>query len=146
MPPIHPLLLVALGGAAGSVTRYLVAGLLNPPRTALVPGDSPWSLFPIGTFAVNLIGCALIGLIAGWLGVGLASATSSPATSLPNPAWRLLLITGVLGGFTTFSAFSMETVFLLRAGAVLPASIYVVGSTVLGITLAWAGYALTVRT
>ena len=138
MPPI---LLVALGGAAGSAARFALASALNPvPPTGPLPaGASPWSAFPIGTLVVNLIGCALIGLIAGWLTVGAGSEGA------PHAAWKPLLIAGVLGGFTTFSALGMETVLMLRAGLMLPAGIYVVGSTGLGITLAALGYAATLR-
>ena len=139
MPPI---LLVALGGAAGSAARYALSSILNPvaPTGPLPASVSPWSVFPIGTLVINLIGCALIGLIAGWLG------SSAGTGNTPNAAWKPLLIAGVLGGFTTFSAFGMESVLMFRAGAVLPATIYVVGSTALGITLAAAGYAVTLRT
>ncbi|MFT3683991.1 MAG: CrcB family protein [Phycisphaerales bacterium] len=137
MPPI---LLVAIGGALGSVARYLLAGAFNPPALLAQPqpGAPQWSAFPTGTLVVNFIGCAAIGLIAGWLGVGIAEGASTP-----NPAWRPFLLTGILGGFTTFSAFSMETLLLARAGMWLPASIYVVASTVLGIALAFAGYKAT---
>jgi CrcB protein len=139
MPPI---LLVAIGGAIGSVARYLLAGALNQPTLLAPPqpGAAPWSAFPTGTFIVNLLGCAAIGLIAGWLGVGSALAEGASA---PNPAWRPFLLTGVLGGFTTFSAFSMEALLLARAGMWLPATIYVVASTALGILLAFAGYKAT---
>ncbi len=138
MPPI---LLVALGGAAGSAARFALASALNPaPPTGPLPiGTSPWTAFPIGTLTVNLIGCALIGLIAGWLSVWAGSEAA------PNAAWKPLLIAGVLGGFTTFSAFGMETVLLLRAGLLLPADVYVVGSAALGITLAGLGYTMTLR-
>lgn len=134
MPPI---LLVAIGGAAGSAARFALGGAFNPPPPT--PNSPPWAAFPIGTLAVNLIGCALIGLLAGWLGVGVTGSTP------PNPAWRPLLIVGVLGGFTTFSAFGIETVFMLRSGHYLPAGTYVLASTVLGITLASVGYAIATR-
>jgi fluoride ion exporter CrcB/FEX len=80
-----PLLLVALGGATGSVLRYLVS-----MQAAVHLGAG----FPWGTLAVNVLGSAAIGLLGG-MGLG--------------GAWRLLLMTGLLGGFTTFSAFSLET-------------------------------------
>ena len=128
-------LLVALGGAAGSVARYAIAGALNPTPVAHAPEPS-WGAFPTGTLAVNLIGCALIGLLAGWLG---------SASSQPNTHWQPLLATGLLGGFTTFSAFGMETVHLVRAGLLMPAAAYVLASLTLGITLAAAGYAVTHR-
>lgn len=129
MPPI---LLVAIGGAVGSAARFAIASALNPAPTEA--SGSAWSGFPTGTFAINLIGCALIGLIAGWLGIG------PDAPGSPGAAWRPLLIAGVLGGFTTFSAFGIETVSLLRSGAAFPAAVYVVASTTLGITLAWLGF------
>ncbi|MBY0308243.1 MAG: CrcB family protein, partial [Phycisphaerales bacterium] len=100
-----------------------------------------WALFPAGTFAVNLIGCAAIGLIAGWLGVGGPEA----AEAAPHALWRPLLVAGVLGGFTTFSAFGLETLLLVRAGLFLPAAIYVVGSVGVGLMLSAGGYALTAR-
>ncbi len=130
-------LLVAIGGAAGSLLRFAIAGALNPPR----PGANAqqWSTFPTGTLAVNLIGCALIGLIAGWLEGGAIPAGS------PASAWRPLLLVGVLGGFTTFSTFGIETVLMLRSGFIMPALAYVAASTALGITLAAAGYSLAAR-
>lgn len=103
-----PLLLVAAGGALGSVLRYLV---------------SLWALawlgaaFPWGTLAVNVLGSAAIGALAG-LGV--------------QGEMRLLLVTGMLGGFTTFSAFSLETGLLAERHAGL-AALYVVASLGLGL-------------
>jgi len=101
------ILLVAAGGAAGSVARYL-AGLA---ATMLGAG------FPWGTLAVNLLGSALIGLAAGLGASGDA---------------RLLLVTGFLGGFTTFSAFSLEAVGLAGRAPFL-AVLYVLGSVLLGL-------------
>jgi fluoride exporter len=102
------LLLVALGGAAGSALRYLVA-----VQAALHLGLG----FPWGTLAVNVIGSAAIGLLGG-LGVG--------------GEWRLLLVTGLLGGFTTFSAFSLETGLLWERNPPL-AVVYVGASLGLGL-------------
>jgi len=133
-----PLLLVALGGALGSVARALLAGALNPAQ-APVAARPGWASFPTGTLLINLIGCAAIGLIAGWL----TNATARGAT--PAAHWHPLLLTGTLGGFTTFSAFGLETVLLLRAGHFAPAAAYIAASTALGITLAWAGFTLTSR-
>ncbi|WP_076072279.1 fluoride efflux transporter CrcB [Sphingomonas montana] len=99
------LLLVMGGGAIGSGLRYIVG------RLALAqfgPG------FPFGTLAVNLIGGACMGLLAGVLARGVAG----------EPA-RLLLGVGVMGGFTTFSAFSLETALMLQRGEVLTATGYV---------------------
>lgn len=130
-------LLVALGGAAGSVLRFALAGALNPARPTL--GASPWSTFPTGTLVVNLVGCALIGLFAGWLEGGSIQAGS------PSSACRPLLLVGVLGGFTTFSTFGIETVLMLRSGFIIPAATYIAASTTLGITLAAVGYSMTAR-
>jgi CrcB protein len=111
------LLLVAAGGALGSVLRHLVsiAGL------TLLGAAFPW-----GTLAVNLIGSAGIG-IAGGLGV--------------QGGWRLLLVTGLLGGFTTFSAFSLETGLLWQRAPWL-AALYVVASIGLGLGAFALAYAL----
>ena len=109
------LLLVALGGAAGSVLRYLVSVL----AVSVLGAAFPW-----GTLAVNILGSAAIGVAA--------------ATGLDGPA-RLLVVTGFLGGFTTFSAFSLETGVLLERSAAL-AVLYVAASVALGLAafaLAW---------
>lgn len=118
------LLAVAGGSAAGGVCRYLLTGLLQP-RT---PGA-----FPLGTFIVNLTGAVAVGFVLRW-------ALASPGVS---PEMRALLTTGFLGGYTTFSTFSYETVALFEAGDVRKAAVYVVASvalsllgTILGVTLA----------
>ncbi len=98
--------LVALGGAAGSVSRYLVSAFVQAAR----PGSFPW-----GTFAVNVLGCFLAGVVA-----GLAEGRG-----VLGPEGRILLLTGFLGGFTTFSAFGLETVQLLRGGQVAAAGLNV---------------------
>lgn len=92
-------LLVAAGGAIGACLRYSVS-LLWPMQA--VVGRFPWA-----TFAVNVLGCALAGLIYAWL-------QRAPEQ---REAWRLLLMVGVMGGFTTFSAFGLETFQLIRQGA-----------------------------
>ncbi|WP_243720491.1 fluoride efflux transporter CrcB [Luteimonas aestuarii] len=117
----HALLLVAAGGTAGSVARYMMS--VWTMQAAGMPK------FPWGTFAVNLTGCLLAGLLA-----GLAE----------RHAWfdadtRLLLMVGLLGGFTTFSAFGVETAYLLRRGEWLLASGYVGGSVLLGIAAVLLG-------
>ena len=99
---IREILTVGAGGAAGSVVRYLLAGNLMAGCT--------WCGFPAGTFAVNALGSLLIGLLAGAAG---------------SSAWLMrLLAVGFCGGFTTFSAFSAETVRLLRDGQYGPAALY----------------------
>jgi CrcB protein len=119
------LLLVALGGALGSVARFKLSGLVLQQ----VPG---WR-FPLGTFTVNVVGCLVAGVLA-----GLAERHD-----MFTPDARLLLFTGVLGGFTTFSAFGLETVHLLRRGDIAIASANIVLSVTAGIAALFIGLAVT---
>ena len=105
-------LLVALGGALGATLRYGVV-----EGAARVFGV----FFPWGTLCVNVIGSGLMGMLAAWL------ATKGAA----GEPWRLLLAVGVLGGFTTFSAFSLDAVRLMQTGAFGPFALYAAGSVVL---------------
>ena len=116
------LLLVGAGGAAGSIARYLLATWTM--QSAGVPK------FPLGTFMVNLVGC----LLAGW-------AERYPGGLTHD--MRLLLFVGLLGGFTTFSAFGLETAQLLRRGEWLVTSGYVGGSVLLGLALVLLGMRIT---
>jgi CrcB protein len=103
---------VALGGALGSVARYGVG----------IAGRTFWPGWPLGTFFVNVSGSFAIGVLFGLF------------LLRPAPDWvRFGLITGVLGGFTTFSAFSLETLEMLRVDGALAASIYVVATLVMGL-------------
>jgi len=124
---VRSALLVALGGALGSVLRWAVGGWVH---AAL-----PTSTFPWGTFSVNALGSFAIGAL---LGLALERA-------LVSPPMRLLLVTGVLGGFTTFSAFSFETLQLLRDGQWPAAVGYSLGSVALGLFAAFGGWALAAR-
>ncbi len=117
------ILVIAIGGAVGSVARYLLSTFL-----LRVTG----SQFPVGTFVVNLIGCAIFGVMAG---------AASQRLSLA-PEARLFLFVGILGGFTTFSSYAFESVTLLRDGHLMAASVNIVGQVVLGIVALWAGYLL----
>lgn len=126
---MRDLLLVAAGGAVGSVLRFLVSGAV---QRGIAPAAGVAASFPAGTLAVNVTGSLLIGLVA-----GLAEARA-----LLGPEARLLLVTGVLGGYTTFSAFSLETLLLARAGAAGMAMLTVASQVLLGIAAAWAGFAL----
>lgn len=110
----YSLLLVALGGALGSVMRYLS-----------VLGVGRWlgTGFPYGTLAVNITGSFLMGLLVGWL------ARSGAAT----PTAHLFVAVGCLGGFTTFSAFSLDAVAMLQRGETVPALLYVIGSVMLSL-------------
>ncbi len=116
------LLFIGTGSFIGGVLRYLLAQLIQAKTT-----DS----FPWGTLAVNILGCFLIGIVFGLAHKG----------SIPNE-WKLFLATGLLGGFTTFSAFSNETVIMLREGQYLFATGYVSGSVFIGLAATFAGYAL----
>jgi fluoride exporter len=118
------LLLIAVGGAVGSVGRYLLSGFANRISNAIH--------FPVGTLTVNLIGSFIIGLLWGWFE---HNDFSSPM--------RSLLFVGILGGFTTFSAFSLETLILFRDGHIKIALLNVILNNVVGIGLAFLGYALT---
>ena len=123
------ILLVGIGSFAGGVLRYLVS--LGTQAARLRWAFVIWqSAFPWATFAVNLLGCLLMGLLMGW------------STRL-SQEWTLLLIVGLCGGFTTFSTFSKESLMLLQTGAYGMFTLYVVGSVMLGICLAAAGWWLT---
>ena len=114
---IRNLLLVALGGAVGSVLRYLLSGINTS--------------FPWGTFAVNILGSLLIGLLVGLFSKGVLS-----------PEMKLLMVTGFCGGFTTFSTFSKEALVMLQAGNIWGFAGYVSVSVIAGIALAALGYYL----
>lgn len=108
--------LVFIGGGIGSVARHGV----NVLSARLFGLDFPW-----GTFAVNLLGSFAIGLLAAFFAFRAGAEWTQSA--------RLFLITGILGGFTTFSSFSLDFAMLFERGATLPAFLYVAGSV--GISL-----------
>lgn len=116
---------VAVGGAFGSVLRYQ----LGRSMTAWL-GPTAVSVFPWATLAVNAIGSVLMGVLAGWLTFRAAGG---------GEQMRLLLGVGLLGGFTTFSAFSLEMVLLIERGQLLFAGLYAFLSVALGITGLFAG-------
>ena len=117
---IRNLLLVALGGAVGSVLRYLLSGINTS--------------FPWGTFAVNILGSLLIGILVGLVSKGVLS-----------PEMKLLMVTGFCGGFTTFSTFANESFGMMKAGDVLQMALNVGVSVVIGILAVWGGMALSNR-
>ena len=114
-------LLVGLGGFLGAIARYKLGGWL----LHMTAQDR----FPFGTFAVNVLGCLAVGILAG----------VAERYEVIGPEARLFLFTGLLGGFTTFSAFGLEAVFLLRRGDLGVAALYAGGTVVLGITAVWLG-------
>jgi len=109
------LLLVALGGALGAVLRWTLGGVI-------LHHTINWK-FPLGTFAVNVLGCVAAGFIAGLV----------TKQDMFSPGARLFLLTGLLGGFTTFSAFGVECMYLVRRGEFTVMSLYVILSVVGGI-------------
>ncbi len=106
-------LLVALGGGLGAAGRYGVS-LALPAK----PGEWPWA-----TFSINVLGSLLIGVLAGWL------STRGEA----GEPWRLFLGVGMLGGFTTFSAYSLETLRMVERGEWPMAIMYALGSVLAGL-------------
>ena len=117
-------LIIAIGAGSfiGGICRYLLSKFV---QTKIL------STFPWGTLSVNIIGCFLIGLVFALSDRGNIS-----------PQWRLFLATGILGGFTTFSAFSNETFFMLRHGQLLYALSYVTASILVGVLATFTGYSL----
>lgn len=121
-------LLVALGGALGSMARFKLSGW--------VLHQTPSWRFPLGTLTVNLVGCFIAGLLAGL----------AVKQDIFTPDARVFLFTGLLGGFTTFSAFGLETLLLLKRGEAGVAIANVAISVVVGLLVAWLGYEITART
>lgn len=121
MPSFLSVLYVALGGALGSISRYLLGA---------------WTLtlgknidFPYGTLAVNLIGCFVIGFLSQLM------ETRSSFTA----ETRAFIFIGLLGGFTTFSAFGNDTINLLREGRMFHALANVAANVIVGLALIWFG-------
>ena len=126
IPPLTAPLIVAAGGALGAAARYeagrLVTHLIGPTA------DFPWA-----TMTVNILGSLLMGLLVGWLALGGSDA---------KMAYRLFIGVGLLGGFTTFSAFSMEIILMIERGSYLPALSYAGLSVVAGLTAMMIGLAI----
>ena len=116
--------MVGLGGSIGSIARFLC-------QKYLASGNG--HPFPLGTFLVNISGCLLIGIFFGL----------SEKGQIASAEWRLFLMTGICGGFTTFSTFANENVSLLRNGEFLLVGLYVAGSVILGIACTFLGIFLT---
>ena len=117
------ILLVALGGSFGSVARYLFG---------VEAGRLLGKTWPYGTLGVNIVGGLLMGMLAGWLAL---------RGGADQERWRVLIGVGVLGGFTTFSAFSLETVRLMEHQPGL-AMLYVAASVVLSVGACWLGLSI----
>ncbi|MFI5155188.1 MAG: fluoride efflux transporter CrcB [Chitinophagales bacterium] len=119
------ILLVGLGGGIGSIARYVCQKYIHEWH------PHP---FPMGTFFVNILGCFLIGLFY----------SISEKGNIMTPEWRILLTTGLCGGFTTFSTFSFENIQLLKAGDFSYFILYIAGSILLGIGATYLGM-LTIK-
>lgn len=121
---IKNILLVGLGGGIGSIARYLSQRWFAANYT---------HSFPWGTFAVNIIGCFLIGLFWGFSFKSFES----------NENWKLFLMTGLCGGFTTFSAFTLEGVGLIKEQKLALFFSYLAASVVLGLLATYIGMKIT---
>lgn len=121
---IQNILAVGLGGSLGSIARYLCQRMME---------STPPHFFPWGTFLVNCTGCLLIGLFWGW------SVKEQGWTE----GWRLFLLTGICGGFTTFSAFTLEGIGLIKEERWMLFFVYTAASVVLGLLATFAGIRLT---
>ena len=121
---MYPYLLVAVGGALGSMARY---------GTGVLVGRLWSSTFPLGTMLINIAGSLAMGLFIGYL-----------VRTTPN--WqadaRLFVAVGIFGGFTTFSSFSLDAVSMLERGEIGQALLYVLGSVIVGIGALYAGLLL----
>lgn len=114
--------LVGIGSFIGGTLRYLIAQMVQSKFL---------STFPFGTLTVNIVGCFVIGLVFGM----------SEKLNL-SPEWRLFLATGICGGFTTFSAFSLETMQLLRDGQIFFGLLYIAASILVGLLAVYLGMTL----
>ena len=118
-------LAVAVGGALGSLARFWLAAVM----TMLTGPRFPW-----GTLLINVLGSFIIGLVAG--------LTALPARVGMHPDVRVFVMVGICGGFTTFSAFSLQSLELLQSGEVASALGYMAGSVLLCLIAVWAGWLL----
>ncbi|NHM07766.1 fluoride efflux transporter CrcB [Flavobacterium sp. CYK-4] len=117
------LVLVGIGGALGSVLRYL---------TTLTVTKYFSTIFPWATFIINVLGCLLIGIIMGLL----------EKNQLTDSSVKWLLVTGFCGGYTTFSAFGYENISLLQNGNTALTFLYIITSVVIGLMAVWLGLSL----
>jgi len=122
---MHNIVIIGIGGCIGAVLRYLVAGAVHALLKTVA--------FPLGTMTVNVVGCLLIGL-----GGGLMESRQ-----LFSPEWRAFIFVGILGSFTTFSTFGLETFNLAKQGQWLTSFGNVGFSLALGLVAVFTGYVLS---
>lgn len=113
-------LLIAAGGALGSIARYWVGSMI---------GSRIGTKFPYGTFVINITACIIIGFSITYLGRRVEL----------SPAWRFLIPIGFVGAYSTFSTYEWETLSSLRSGAFALAALYAIGSLILGLAATWFG-------
>ena len=123
--PLLHAFLVGVGGFGGALLRYGLNGLLAR--------QFPLTTFPLGTLAVNLLGCLMIGIVAGLI----------ESRQFFGVEMRVFLLVGLLGGFTTFSTFGIETFTLFRDEQYVSAAANIGLQVVAGLLLVWAGFTLT---
>jgi len=116
-------LLIAAGGALGSIARFWVGSTIS---------GRIGTKFPYGTFVINITACIILGFTLTYL---------SKRADL-NPAWRYLFPVGFIGAYSTFSTYEWETLSTLRSGAFALGALYALGSLILGLAAVWAGTAL----
>lgn len=116
-------LLVGIGGMIGSILRYVISNYVS-----LLQGGNK---FPLHTFIVNIFGCLVVGIMSGLL---MRSADSNI---------RLFFVVGFLGGFTTFSAFGLETFNLINSGEIFTAALYTILSVLLGVVVVFIGFKMS---
>jgi CrcB protein len=126
---VHPYIWIAVGGALGSVARYWMTGV-----AARLFGET----FPWGTLLINILGSFVIGFF-------VALTSPEGGRYVVDPNMRAFVTVGICGGFTTFSAFSLQTLVLMQEGEWLHAGGYVVGSVMLCLVAVWLAYILATQ-
>lgn len=121
---IKSVVYVGLGGAIGSILRYL---------TYLLTAKFYSNAFPLATLIINILGCFIIGLLIG----------AFEHSIQPNQHLKLLLLTGFCGGYTTFSAFTAENMILLQSSNYMSAFFYIAASVIVSLLAIWLGLSLT---